>query len=154
MPVDEGGTTITGTGYTYVVPRGWGPPPQKLPGFDPDSLAVDLQDTDDFADNVNVLLSPASPMTPGEAERAAEQELTAVGASDISIQDRVTVAGGESAHTSAVMSMNDVEYRIEQFFPTDNAQTFVLTFSFSSSVTPPERNEVTDAVLASWSWTD
>ena len=153
-PSSAKGPEISGTGYIYNVPRGWGRPPQNIPGFNPDSLAVDLRDSDGFTDNVTVILSPAREMTPAQLEDAAEKELGAVGAKDISLNDRVTVAGSESVHVTAGMSMNDNDYTIEQFYPTDNGQTFVVTFSFSSRVTARERATVTDAALASWVWTD
>lgn len=148
------GPKITGTGYTYKVPKGWGRPRQEVPGFDFDSFALDLRDRDGFADNINVLISPAGAVELGEAEDAAERELTAVGARRISVEERVTVAGSRAAHLSAVMSMNRRAYAIEQFYPTEGDQTFVVTFSFSRSVTPRGRARVTDAVLASWAWTD
>jgi hypothetical protein len=148
------GERISGTGYIYRVPKGWGRPPQDPPGFDLDSLAVNLRDNDGFTDNVNVLLSPVGVMTPERAEDAAENELTAAGAKDISVNDRITVAGSETAHLTAVGSINDRGYRIEQFYPTDNDQTFIVTFSFSTSVTVGDRAKVTDPLLASWAWTD
>lgn len=148
------GELISGTGYTYRVPKGWGRPPNNVPGFDPDSLAVDLRDNDGFTDNANVILSPVGEMTPARAEDAAENELTAAGAKDISVNDRITVTGSESAHVTAVMSINDKDYRIEQFYLTDNDQTFVVTFSFSTSLTAGDRAKVTGATMASWAWTD
>lgn len=148
------GPTISGTGYSYQVPEGWGPSPQDVPGFDPDSYVVDLQDRDGFTDNVNVILSPAGEITPQQAEAAAEEELPAGGFTEVVAHDRVTVAGSESAHVTAAGSINDTDYTVEQFYPTDDGQTFVVTFSFSSSVSAGDRAEVTDAVLASWAWTD
>ena len=148
------GPEISGTGYSYHVPKGWDRPEKPVPGIDPDSLAGDLQDTDGFADNVNVIISPAGVLSPDKAEDAAEDELVTAGAEDTTVQDRVQVAGKESAHVTAQMSLNDNEYTIEQFYPSDSDHTFIVTFSFSTSVTPAERAEVTDAVLASWTWTD
>lgn len=148
------GPRISGTGYTYNVPEHWGRPAQDIPGFDPDSLAIDLRDSDGFTDNVNVILSPAGGMTPQQAEVSAENELEAAGANGVSVRDRVTVSGSESAHVTAEMSINANDYTVEQFYPTDHGQTFVVTFSFSRSVTAGERAKVTDAVLASWDWTD
>ena len=148
------GPQISGTGYSYHVPRGWGPMPSEIPGFDPDSVAFDLEDDDGFADNVNVVLAPGGTMTPDEAESAAQNELTSFGAENVTVNDRRTVAGEEAAHTTADFSMNDNEYTVEQFYPTSGDQTFVVTFSFSTSVTPPERAEVTEAVLATWTWED
>lgn len=154
-PPASSGPTISGTGYSYEAPEDWGPSPQDIPGFDPDSYAVDLQDSDDgFTDNVNVILSPDGEITAEQAEATAEDELTAGGFTDVSVHDRVTVAGSESAHVTASASMNDTDYAIEQFYPTADGQTFVVTFSFSTSVAESDRTEVTDAVLSSWAWAD
>ncbi|KRF20994.1 hypothetical protein ASG90_00835 [Nocardioides sp. Soil797] len=43
---DSFGSTVNGTGYTFDVPEGWGQPPTTPEGFDYDSLAVDLHDSD------------------------------------------------------------------------------------------------------------
>lgn len=153
-PSGAKGTTITGSGYSYQVPEGWGVPPQSIPGMDPDSLAADLQDDDEFVDNVNVLLSPAGLSSPEQAEESAKNELTAVGAKEISVLDRVTVAGTEAAHVTALLSLNDREYRIEQFYVNSTDQSYVVTFSFSTSLTAGDRARVTGPVLASWTWTD
>jgi len=148
------GPEISGTGYSYHVPKGWGRPPQEVPGFDPDSLAGDLEDEDGFTDNVNVIISPAGELTPEQAEGAAQSELESAGADDPTVQDRLEVAGSESAHVTAGMSRNGNDYTIEQFYPSDDGRTFVVTFSFSNGLTAEERAAVTDAVLASWTWTD
>lgn len=147
------GKKIRGTGYTYVVPDGWGKPSQDIPGFDPDSIAVDLNDSDGFTDNVNVLPPSAGKKTLRRAEAAAKAELAAWGAQDIRVNTPARVAGSKTAHVTAGMSMNGNHYTIEQFYPTHNGRTFVVTFSFSRSLTAVERAQVTDTVLATWVWT-
>ena len=148
------GDLITGTGYSYTAPDGWGVPAQQAPGFNPDSLAVNLSDADEFVDNINVILSPAGEVTPDQVEEAGTAELEEVGATDIQVNDRTTVSGSESAHLSASMSTNDIEYDVHQFYATNEGQTYVITFSFSPSVPPADRAEVYDAALATWTWTD
>lgn len=157
-PTDEApeasGELVSGTGYTYSAPEGWGTPEQQAPGFNPDSLVADLGDTDQFTDNINVILSPAGAVTPEQVETAGLAELEAVGATDRKVNDRVEVAGSESAHLSATMSMNAIEYAVHQFYATNDDQTYVITFSFSPSVSLDERAEAYGAALASWTWTD
>lgn len=148
------GPTITGTGYTFKVPKRWGPSSQDIPGFDPDSYALDLRDRDGFADNVNVIAAPGGPMSLDQAEVAAKNELESVGAEDVTVHDRVSVAGRESAHVTAGMSLENNNYTIEQFYPVGDDETLVVTFSFSDNVEASERAEVTDAVLSTWTWTD
>ena len=145
---------INGTGYGYDVPDGWGSPPQEVPGFDPDSMAIDLSDRDGFADNVNVILNPGRTRTPRRLVLSAKKQLAAAGASGISIRDRVRVAGVMSPHLNAVMSTNGKSYTIEQFYPTNRGRTYVVTFSFSNKVDATSRAKVTHKVLTSWVWTD
>ena len=148
------GEEISGTGYTYRVPEGWGVPKQPTPGFDPDSFAADLTDDDGFADNINVVLSPAGEITPEQIEDAGAQELETAGASDVSVEDRVTVAGGESAHLRGDMSVGTRGYAIDQFYVSTTGKTFVVTFSFSPDIATEDRDAVTESTLASWTWTD
>lgn len=146
------GETITGDGYTYVVPEGWAVPDQEIAGFSPDTLAANGQDTDGFADNVNVLKSPAGLVTPDLVESAGVTELEGVGATDITVNDRVTIAGSESAHLSASMSSEGTTYGVEQYYVSTDDQTYVVTFSFSDTVAPDERQSVAESVLVTWAW--
>ncbi|WP_051551556.1 hypothetical protein [Nocardioides sp. URHA0020] len=152
-PVAQG-REISGTGYVFHAPRGWRQPSRSPSGFDLDSFAVDPADRDGFTDNVNVILSPAGDLTPAQAETLARRELAAGSFEDIVVQDRVDVSGSETAHLSASASTNGTDYAVEQFYPTNDGQTFVVTFSFSADLAGSERAKVTDSVLASWAWTD
>jgi hypothetical protein len=145
------GDVISGTGYSFAVPEDWGVP-DPIAGFDPDALAADLDDTDGFADNVNVILSPAGEVTPEQVESAGVDELEGAGAKDVTVRDRVTIAGGESAHLSATLESQGVEYAIEQFYTTGDGQTYVVTFSFSPTVSQADRDALTDSVLTTWTW--
>lgn len=145
------GDTISGTGYSFAVPEGWGDP-GPIEGFDADSLAADLDDADGFADNVNVILSPAGKVELDQVESAGPGELEGGGATDVSVEPRVTVAGEEAAHISANLASGDTSYLIEQFYVNSDDQTYIVTFSFSPDVADADRQAVTDAVLASWAW--
>lgn len=146
------GDTISGTGYSFQVPEGWGEPEQEIEGFDPDAFAADLDDADGFSDNVNVILSPAGEVTPEQVETLGVEELEGVGATDVEIGDRITVAGSESAHLSAALASEGTEYVVDQFYVTADGQTYVVTFSFSPTVSDADRDEIAESVLASWTW--
>ena len=146
------GATITGTGYEYSVPEGWGDP-GEVSGFSADSIAADLADTDGFADNVNVILSPAGLVSVDTVESAGVDELEGAGATDVTVEPRVTVDGSQSAHLSATFGSSGQSYLIEQYYVSDASQTYVVTFSFSPGVSDADRAAVTDPVLASWSFT-
>ncbi|MCL3837815.1 hypothetical protein [Aeromicrobium duanguangcaii] len=153
-PAVTKGQEVSGTGYTFRAPEGWGDPPQEVPGVQLDSLVVDLGDDDGFSDNLNVLLSPAGAMKASQAEASGKNELTSIGASDVKVHDRTKVAGRETAHLSAGMSMNDAVYEIEQYYIAGEDETYVLTFSFSRTAPDADRQAAIDHVLKSWSWAD
>lgn len=146
------GETIEGDGYSYSVPEGWGVP-EGVDGATQglDTVAADLADTDGFADNVNVVLSPAGQVSVEQAEQAGADELTGGGATDVEVEDRVRVADTDAAHLSANFAQG-TSYAIEQYYVSDDDQTFVVTFSFSDSVDDDERTEIAESVLASWTW--
>lgn len=146
------GDVIAGTNYRYAVPEGWGDP-GPIDGFDPDSFAADLDDADGFSDNINVVLSPAGLVTADQVETLGAQELTDAGAQDVAVQPRVPVAGSEAAHLSASLASGDTAYDVEQYYVNDDEQTYVVTFSFSPTVTDADREAVTGPVLASWQFT-
>lgn len=144
------GDTISGTGYSFAVPEGWGDP-GEVPGIEPDAFAADLTDDDGFADNVNVIVSPAGKVELDQVESAGPGELEGGGATDVTVEPRVTVAGAEAAHISATLASGGTEYLIEQYYLNDDS-TYIVTFSFSPDVSDADRADVTDAVLASWAW--
>ena len=148
------GPTLNGSGYSVNVPMGWGPSKQRIAGFEADAIAFNLRDKDSFADNLNVVLHPGGAATPQEAEESAERDLASDAIAYITVNDRVRVAEGESAHVTAAATLIGNDYMIEQFYPTDDDQTYIVTFSFSTTLTAEERARVTDATLVSWDWTD
>jgi hypothetical protein len=145
------GDLITGDGYSYHVPDGWGLPPQDLANGS-DTLALDLTDDDGFSDNVNVLLSPAGEITPDQVEAAGPPELENSGATDVEVRPRVAIAGEESAHLAAIFTQGTATYQIDQYYPTHDGQTYVVTFSFSQTVSQADREALAESVLASWVW--
>lgn len=147
------GTKITGTGYSFVVPEGWDRPGENLAQEGIDTIAADLKDTDGFSDNINVLLSPAGKVTPKQVESQGLKELEDSGAKDAKKHDRVTIGDSESAHLSALFPSEAGEYQIEQFYVSSKEQTYVVTFSFSPSVSEADRDALSNSVLATWSWT-
>ncbi|MET0812683.1 MAG: hypothetical protein ABWY03_06485 [Microbacterium sp.] len=146
------GDTITGDGYSFVVPEGWADPQQEIPGFDPDSFAANMQDTDGFADNVNVLKSPAGFVSADQVETLGLKELETVGATDVAVNDRVSVAGSESAHISAAMTSDGVSYVVDQYYVSTDDQTYIVTFSFSDTVPAAERQQISESILVTWTW--
>lgn len=147
------GTQITGTGYSYAAPAGW-EDPGEIPGYDLDTVVVDPKDADGFSDNLNVLLSPAGLVAPELIETAGVTELEGSGAQNVTVQPRAKVDGTEAPHLSATLSENGTDYLIEQYYVSSTTQTYVVTFSFSDTVSAADRAAVIDPVLASWEFAD
>ncbi|MFV0375402.1 hypothetical protein [Microbacterium sp.] len=146
------GELVTGDGYTFNAPEGWGVPDQEVPGFTPDVMIANLGDTDGFADNMNVVLSPAGEVTVEQAEQSVVSELEAAGYADVEVNDRATIGGDESAHITAALSQGTTSMVMDQFYVSHSGQTYVVTFSTNDSTPADDRAAVYEPVLASWAW--
>jgi hypothetical protein len=146
------GKTVTGNGYSYAAPDGWTVPDGVAKPAGVDTFVADVADKDGFADNMNVLLSPAGQVSSEQVETQGVQELKDAGASDVKVGSRSTIAGSESAHLSAVFPSGEKEYLIDQYYLTHSAQTYIVTFSFSSTVSQADRETLAKSVLATWNW--
>ncbi|MET0932174.1 MAG: hypothetical protein ABWX56_00560 [Mycetocola sp.] len=145
------GQTITGTGYSFVAPAGWSvPPDMALPGVE--LFVGNLADPDGFADNVVVGHFPSGRVTPDWIELHGVKELESIGAADVEIRNRVMIAGSESAHLAATVSIDGNENQMEQFYVSNDEQTYIVTFSFSLTVAEPDRDYLAESVLKSWAW--
>ncbi|MGN5734600.1 hypothetical protein [Arthrobacter psychrochitiniphilus] len=147
------GITIEGKGYSYVIPQGWAVPEDTPTPVGIDTFAANMRDTDGFADNVNVVLSPAGEVPAAIVESQGAKELENVGAKDVKVRDRTTIAGSESVHLSSVFPNDQGDYQTEQFYFNHKKQTYILTFSFSPTVSEADRLDVYSSVQATWSWT-
>ncbi|WP_029145629.1 hypothetical protein [Microbacterium luticocti] len=146
------GEKVTGDGYSFTVPEGWGFPEQGVPGQTAKTFAADLTDDDGFADNVNVLASPAGKLTAEQIESLGVKELKNSGVAKVDVLGRVTIAGSPSPHLSADFSTRGIDYRIDQYYATNDTQTYVVTFSSSRSVSQADRDARAESVLATWAW--
>ena len=149
------GDTITGTGYTFAVPEDWAVPEQDIPGTEAtDAFAANLKDADGFADNVNVIrLDPAPVEDLDRLEDGLGAELERAGSKDIKVGDRADVDGDEAVSISSVQSQNGTNYLTDQFNAIHDGVSYVITFSFSETVSAEDRQELAASVLSSWKWT-
>lgn len=144
------GPELTGSGYTLHVPEGWAV--TATPTAPIDGQALGPIAVDDFTDNLNIMKSPGGHLSAEQVEKAGPAELKSVGATDVTVLPRVTVAGSESAHLTAKLTSQGVTYLTDQYMVSTDAQTYVVTFSFHQSASTADRSAVTGSVLASWSW--
>lgn len=148
-----GGETITGTGYSYSVPEGWGYSADlESAAAGTDTFAVDLTPSGTFADNVNVVITEGEGAI--EVFESAEYlaQLESLGAVDGQVHDRVSLDGVEAAHTSATMGAEENPYLVDQIAASRDGSTYVLTLSFRTESTPEERAAAMDVVVSSWVW--
>lgn len=150
-----GGNTVKGTDYSYSLPKGWEVPTQKIPGTEQtDSFGADLTDADGFADNVNVIrLDPAPIDDLDKLEPALTAELKQGGSKDVTVRDRGEVAGDEAVHVSSIQEQQGKQYLTEQYNAIHDGVSYVITFSFSDTVSEDDRDDIAESVLDSWSWT-
>lgn len=142
--------TIEGTGYRYTVPKGWAVPKTDVGQSQTDSLAADLTDTDGFADNVNVVVVESGSVTPEQIESQGPAQLESAGFTKVAARERVRIAGTESAHLTALQKGGT--YRVDQFYLLRDGKGYIITFSFSPKVSEADRDDVSDAVLSTWTW--
>lgn len=145
------GTQLSGTGYSFNLPAGW---TQRTDGVKApiELMALNESDSDGFSDNLNVIKSPAGKLSAEQVETAGKKELEQVKATDITIGDRVNVAGNEAAHLSAKFTQQGVTYATEQYGVSNASQTYIVTFSFSESLPQADREKLAESVLATWNW--
>lgn len=146
------GDTVTAEQYSFTLPEGWGFPDGAPDGFDETTFAADLQDTDGYSDNLNILVSPGGEVTSEQVEQAGVAELEGAGATEVKALDRVTAAGSESAHLTARVEQSDIPYVIDQYYLVDAGQTYIITFSSSIDAPQAERDVVAQSVLVTWQW--
>ena len=143
---------VAGTGYRFPVPEGWGEPEGVAAPSGTDAFAADLTDDDGFADNVNVIALPTGAVTPEAAEAQGPAGLKQIGATKVTVADRTTVGGETAAHLTASLTSSGQKYRVEQFYVPHDGKTYVVTFSFSPSVSSSDREAVYAPSFAGWAW--
>jgi hypothetical protein len=147
VPAD--GAIISSDEFTYAVPEGWAASDQSRAA----SLAIDLEDRDGFADNINVVRDNTIVGIEGaELEDAAKQVLADASATHITAHDPVQVDGEEAVHVSAFFELTEPKYRTEQYAVAHDETGYIVTLSFSPDVPASERNKVSESILTTWRW--
>jgi hypothetical protein len=143
------GATISTDAFTYTVPKDW----EESPNSTAITLAIDSKDPDGFADNINVIKDNTVTTLKGDKlEDAIEKVLKSANATDITVKDRIQVAGAEAVHVGAVFDLNGTKYRTEQYALSYDDTGYVVTVSFSPDVPSAERDKVSESILTTWKW--
>ncbi|KNX37606.1 hypothetical protein VV01_11345 [Luteipulveratus halotolerans] len=155
-----GGMTVKGTGYTFVVKKGFIDAKGKVPGASSvDTMVLNTLDKDGFADNINVVhQTGASGASLSLLETAAKTQLEAAGATGYKVLPRTTVAGTEASHITANVKRADAQgktqrYLVDQLYILRGDKSYVVTFSFNENATQATRDALINPTVASWKWT-
>lgn len=150
----DDGRTVEGTDYSYSLPDGWEVPTQDIPGTEQtDSFAADLTDTDGFSDNINVIrLDPAPVDDLDDLEKGLTDELEKAGSQDVSVRDRTEVDGDETVHIASTQSQQGKQYLTEQYNAIHDGVSYVITFSYSDTVSENDRDDISESILDTWKW--
>ncbi|MBD8607042.1 hypothetical protein IFT73_09265 [Aeromicrobium sp. CFBP 8757] len=145
------GDVISGTGFSFNAPEGWTDAKDVLPSAL--AVAANRSDADGFSDNINVIEDKTIvDVDRDDLEAAVKRVLEGVNAQDVTIKDPVDVAGEEAVTVAAVLEQNGTKYRTEQFAVSHDGKGYVVTFSFSDTVSEDDREDLTDSVLETWKW--
>ena len=145
------GDTVKGDGYSYAVPEGWKEQDASI-AAGTDTIALSSKPTDNFSTNVNVVVSASGAGTPDQIEPELEKQLSSSGAKSAKVRDRLTVAGTESAHGSATLTNSGVTYNVQQYYIPHSGSTYVVTFSFATTVPDADAIDLAESILATWKW--
>ncbi|MET0821635.1 MAG: hypothetical protein ABWY58_11775 [Aeromicrobium sp.] len=145
------GDVITADGFSFKAPAGWTDAKDAFPSAA--AVAANRQDTDGFSDNINVISDPTVVGADLDAlESSAEKVLTGADAKDVEVEDPYEIDGEEAARISAVLEQSGVKYHTEQFAVDHDGKGYVVTFSFSDSVSDDDRDKLAESVIATWKW--
>ncbi|MFC5676366.1 hypothetical protein [Aeromicrobium endophyticum] len=145
------GDVITADGFSFNAPEGWTDAKDVNPAAV--ALAANRQDTDGFADNVNVIEDPTVVDADiDELESSIERVLKNADSQEVEVEDPTDIDGEEAARISALLTLNGNKYRTEQFAVDHDGKGYIVTFSFSETVSDDDRDELAESVLATWKW--
>lgn len=145
------GTTLEGSGYALSLPEGWEEMTDGDMGEGYDIIAGDMEETSDFASNVNVIDVPEEEVPLSEVESVGISEFEASGASDVKVEDRLIIDGTETARLSGNMDeLGDV--LVEQFYLARDGATKIVTIFTNRENPDYQGEEVSLSIMASWNW--
>jgi hypothetical protein len=145
------GDTISGTGFSFNAPEGWTDAKEVLPTAL--AVAANRGDSDGFSDNINVIEDKTIvDVDRDDLEKAVKRVLEGVNAQDVTIKDPVEVDGEEAVTVAASLEQNGTKYLTEQFAVSHDGKGYVVTFSFSDTVSEDDRDDLTESVLETWKW--
>jgi hypothetical protein len=148
------GPVITGTGYTYRVPKTWGDVTARAKKVQAssDSAASEKAATDGFADNISVGYQ-STDATLAELEAVLPAKLRSL-VKKLDTLPHVTIDGVEALHHRGLAQSAGTTYFLEQFAVLRDGRVAIINFSLGQSLPVAEREAMVASVMASWTWSD
>jgi hypothetical protein len=147
------GPVISGDGYTYRAPQGWGDVTKGARSVQSmvDSAASEKAATGGFAENVTVGFQ-SSGASLDQLEEAVPARLGSM-VKDLETLPRVTIDGVESLHFRGPAVSAGTKYFLEQLDVVEDDRIAIIIFSFSRDLPARKRDVIVSTVMASWKWT-
>jgi hypothetical protein len=147
------GLELTTDAFTFSAPEGWESPEDAAPQAI--AFAIDVDDKDGFADNINVLSEDGVTKFPDLDERgkAAKASLEKSQAKEITIEEPIQLDGEAAATITAQLTLRGIDYRTLQLAVVHDDRGYIITFSFSDDLSADMQRQIAESVAASWAWT-
>lgn len=146
------GVTLSGTGYTLTLPKGWEDATEAFKKLQPqvDTGAKETKDTSDgFNDNVNVITQTSAEVPFDQLQTAIKTQLENAGSTDIEFKDNVQLDGKEAmqvwSHTKGAEKAHTI-----QFMAFSNGSLFVVTVS--TNLDDADAATLAQQVIGGWKW--
>ncbi|MCW2799563.1 MAG: hypothetical protein JWQ70_1035 [Aeromicrobium sp.] len=149
------GDTVTGTGYSFTVPKGWKVErPTTATTTTIDSQAANAKDHDGFIDNINVVHQNAAQDVSAKGfEDSLLQQLKGYPQySDVNRRSRVHIAGELALHVDATQTVKGAKFLTDQYYVSHGNAVDVITFACSLGLSQKQQDDVAGSVLATWKW--
>jgi len=147
------GITITGSGYSFRVPKHWRNVTGTIAARGIDAAAAADLPVAGFANNINVSVSDTA-FTRDQLDMVTELARAKVGvhSTDYAVAAPTLVAGAIAGHLRGPYQLAKKKYWLEQFLVAHSGHTYVVSFSFSPAVSAAKRDKLIASVLSGWTW--
>ncbi|MGJ9422519.1 hypothetical protein [Aeromicrobium sp. CF3.5] len=149
------GTLVGSDIFAVTLPIGW----TQTGGVGEDTLfAVSNQAPDDIPTSVNVVEDlTLVQMAPDQLSAERIESLSTGGRgtpppTDVTEVGEYEVDGEQGLRVSYLQDVTDVSMRSEEISVSHDETAYVITFSFSPTVTEGDRNKTIASVMDSWTW--
>lgn len=152
------GKEFRGHGFSFRAPRGWTDETAKARQLNQlvDLAAAGAPDRSGFATNVNVVVSDSGVDEPtdeqlGQVSQQIRKRLASL-VPRLTVNRTTELAGRPTLDHEGAANKSGVGYYIHQYVAFKDGNAYTITFSFSPTTKPGKRQQVINAVMASWAW--